>query len=274
MTRYHNAVVLITGAGSGIGRELSLALSKLGANVLVTDINAKAAAEVADVCGQHAHSTQLDVCDAESFRACVNELVDKYGRIDFFFNNAGIGMAGEVYELPLSAWEKAITVNIQGVVNGIHIVYPIMKERGHGHIVNTASMAGLSPVPLLTPYAMTKHAVVGLSCSLRAEAAKFGVNVSTLCPAAIDTPLLEKTSIEGLPAMPWLPDIRRYLTKLSGKPYPVADLVREALDGVVKNKRLIIIPRKARMLAILARLFPSFNDKWVTKAAENERHHR
>lgn len=271
---FENTVILITGAGSGIGRELAIMLSREGAKVLVTDINEDAANAVAEVCGEQAYSAALDVCDVEGFQACVSDLVEKHGRIDFFFNNAGIGIAGEVYELPLSAWEKAIAVNIQGVVNGVHIVYPIMREQGAGHIINTASVAGLSPVPLLTPYAMTKHAVVGLSRSLRAEAARFGVKVSTLCPAAIDTPLLEKTSIDGVPEVPWIPDIRRYLTKLAGKPYPVDKLAHDVLEGVAKNKSVIIAPRKARILAKLARFFPALNDRIVEKGAQEERRHR
>jgi NADP-dependent 3-hydroxy acid dehydrogenase YdfG len=274
MIHFNNAVALITGAGSGIGKAFAIALSQRGATVVVTDINLDAAKAVADTCGNNAYPAALDVCNVESFQTCVKELVERHGCIDLFFNNAGIGIAGEVYELPLGAWEKAIDVNIQGVVNGVHLVYPIMKEQGAGHIINTASVAGLSPVPLLTTYAMTKHAVVGLSRSLRAEATKFGVNVSTLCPAAIDTPLLEKTNIDGLPAMPWIPDIRRYLTRLAGKPYPVEKLVDEALSEISKNKSMIVVPRKARLLMTLARLFPRLNDVLVEKGVAEERQYR
>ena len=89
-------------------------------------------------------------------------------------------------------WDRIIDINIRGVIHGVHAVYPGMVARGSGHIINTASVAGLAPAPLLVPYATTKHAVVGLSISLRAEAAAYGVKVSVLCPSAIETPILDR----------------------------------------------------------------------------------
>ena len=91
-------------------------------------------------------------------------------------------MGGEIQDLTLAHWDRILDVNVRGVIHGVHAVYPQDDPRGSGHIVNTAYMAGLAPSPLLTPYAMTKHAVVGLSVSLRAEAEVYGVNVSVLCP--------------------------------------------------------------------------------------------
>jgi len=102
-------------------------------------------------------------------------------------NNAGIGVGGEASELTLAHWERVIDVNLRGVIHGVHAAYPVMIAQRSGHIVNTASLAGLMPSPWLTPYAMTKHAVVGLTLSLRAKAAAHGVRVTAVCPGVVDT---------------------------------------------------------------------------------------
>ncbi len=191
MVNWKGATAIVTGGGSGIGKALSLAMAKRGAHVLVTDINAEAAAQVAAACGADASAQTLDVRDAAAVQACVDGFVSTHGKLDYFFNNAGMGVAGEVYEIALEAWDRVIDINIRGVVHGVAAAYPIMVKQKSGHIINTASLAGLGPAPLLTPYAMTKHAVVGLSTSLRIEGKAHNVKVSVLCPSAIETPLLD-----------------------------------------------------------------------------------
>ncbi len=119
----------------------------------------------------------LDVREAEAVRSVVEDAHRTDGRLDLLFNNAGIGIGGAVEERALSHWEGAIDVNLRGVVHGVAAAYPLMLRQGHGHILNTASVAGLIPSPFLTPYATSKHAVVGLSLSLRAAAAH-GVRVN------------------------------------------------------------------------------------------------
>jgi short-subunit dehydrogenase len=133
--------------------------------------------------------------------------------------------------------------------------YPIMLKQGGGHIVNTASLAGLAPGPLLAPYALTKHAVVGLSTSLQIEAAARGVRVSVLCPAMIETPTLDKGNQGESPAR-WAPDVRRFLTALAGPPYPVERFAQEALAAIARNERVIVLPARARMGWRLGRVFP------------------
>src|SRR6185312_3626412 len=117
-----------------------------------------------------AHAIELDVRSYPSFEQAVGEAVKQSGRIDYLFNNAGIGVGGEVDSYTLDDWNDVFDVNLRGVVHGIQAVYPIMIRQRSGHIVNTASVAGLIPAPGATAYAMTKHAVVGLSLSLRGEA--------------------------------------------------------------------------------------------------------
>jgi NAD(P)-dependent dehydrogenase (short-subunit alcohol dehydrogenase family) len=255
-TKIAGAVAIVTGGGSGIGRALSRELAKRGAVVHVTDIDAASAEKVAREIGGSAKHAKLDVRDA----AAVKKVVDDAGRVDLLFNNAGIGVGGEIQDLTLAHWDRILDVNVRGVIHGIHAVYPQMIARRSGHIVNTASMAGLAPSPLLTPYAMTKHAVVGLSVSLRAEAEAYGVRVSALCPTAVETPILDSVNPVDLGETAWRPDLREFLTKLSGTPYPVDKLATETLDAVEKNVGIIVIPGRARAMWRAYRWMPGAAD--------------
>ena len=160
---------------------------------------------------------------------------------------------------------------MRGVVHGIVAGYPIMVSQKSGHIINVASLAGLGPVPLFTPYSMTKYAVVGLSTNLRIEAAAHGVQVSALCPAAIETPLLDSENPRDLPAVPWGPNKRRLLGELAGPPYAVDALAREALDAAARNEAIIVIPARGRLLWRLARLWPALSENGGRAAIAKER---
>ena len=269
--KWTGATVLMTGGGSGIGRALSLAMAQRGATVIVTDINGDAAAQVASECGETATAHTLDVRDAEAVRQRVDAVVRDHGRIDYLFNNAGMGVGGEAHEISLAAWERVLDVNVRGVMHGVVAAYPLMVKQGGGHIVNTASLAGLGPAPLLTPYGMSKHAVVGLTTSLRIEAAAYGVRVSALCPAAIETPLLDAENPEDLPAIAWRPDVRRFLTRLAGPPYPVEKFAKEALDGIDRNQGIIVIPARARLGWRLGRWAPGLVEKISGQVVTGER---
>jgi len=132
------------------------------------------------------------------------------------------------------------------VVHGVAVAYPLMLTQGHGHIVNTASVAGLIPSPFITPYSMTKHAVVGLSLSLRGEAAAHGVRVSALCPGAVETPMLDRGNPEDLPEARTV-DGREYVTKVAGAPYSADTLASDVLRAVERNRPVIVAPRRARV---------------------------
>ena len=190
------------------GRELA----KRGAVVVLADMDGDRAGAVAEsirVAGGRAHARTIDVTDAAAVEAMVASVKDEHGRIDFMFNNAGISMAGEMRFIGLADWNRIIDINLRGVVHGVNAVYPIMLAQRSGHIVNTASINGLVPLPLAGPYNATKHAVVGLSSALRAEAAGLGVRVSTVCPGFIDTPMkdnmkyVEMDKVAGQRALPF-----------------------------------------------------------------------
>ena len=192
MTRFGGKQAIVTGAGSGIGAALCRALATAGADVVCTDIDGEAAARTAASLTKPAIARQLDVTDAAAVQDAVDDVVDRTGRIDLMFNNAGITWGGDTELLTLDQWNAIIDVNIRGVVHGVHAAYPHMVRQRHGHIVNTASMAGLAAAGRITSYVMTKHAVVGLSLALRSEAASRGVGVLAICPTAVDTPILDK----------------------------------------------------------------------------------
>ena len=250
---------VVTGGASGIGAALARALVARGDSVVIADLDSTgASALAAELSAQgpgRARAETLDVTDADAMHGVVEEAYRRDGRLDLMFNNAGIGVGGAVEALALSHWDRAIDVNLRGVVHGVVAAYPLMLRQGHGHIVNTASLAGLVPAPFIPPYAMTKHAVVGLSLSLRAEAAAHGVRVSALCPGAVDTAILDRGNPEDLPVTPTL-DGREYLTKVGGAPYAADALATDVLRAVERNRPVIVAPRRARVIWRLHRSAP------------------
>jgi NAD(P)-dependent dehydrogenase (short-subunit alcohol dehydrogenase family) len=247
---------VVTGAASGIGLAIARALIARGAEVWVADIDTAGIIQAAGVLGSNAHPVELDVRDAPAVRDVIESVAREFGRIDFLFNNAGIILAGEFHDFDTEHLDRIIDVNIRGVVNGTLAAYPLMIRQRGGHIVNTASLAGLAPSPLLSSYAMTKHAVVGLTSSLRFEGARYGVRFSAICPAAVDTPLLDAATPPDLNEVPWRPNVRRYLERLAGPPCPADKLVHAALRGVERNQALILVPARARLTALVYRIVP------------------
>ena len=186
-------IAFVTGGASGIGAALTTRLVDGGAEVWIADRQIGPAQELAQRLnsgGAKAHAIELDVRDYPSFERAVAEAVQQSGRIDYLFNNAGIGVGGEVDSYTLDDWNDVFDVNLRGVVHGIQAVYPIMIRQQSGHIVNTASMAGLVTAAGQANYTASKHAVVAISKTLRVEAERHGVKVSVLCPGVVRTPIL------------------------------------------------------------------------------------
>jgi NAD(P)-dependent dehydrogenase (short-subunit alcohol dehydrogenase family) len=244
---------VVTGGASGIGRAIARELARRGVDVTVTDIDAEGAERVAKELG--ATAARLDVTDADAVREVFHAVRDRHGRLDFVFNNAGIAVGGTVNEVTLDHWNRTIDVNLRGVVHGVHVAYPIMIEQGFGHIVNTASLAGLTPAPLMAPYTATKHAVVGLSLALRAEAQLYGVKVHVVCPGFVDTPLLDNAN-PGLPQTEAGRRAREAALLAQRRLYPVDDLARDIMRGMARDQALIVTPASARGLWRLVRLAP------------------
>lgn len=265
---YVGKIAIVTGGGSGIGAALGRALVEVGATVVLADLDLAAAEKVAaGLSGPgSARGVELDVTDASAVQSLVDSVVALHGRLDLMFSNAGISLLGETQDLPLDQWNAIIDVNIRGVVHGVASAYPLMIKQGSGHIVNTASMGGLMAAGLLTSYVMTKHAVVGLSLALRSEAAAYGIGVTAICPAAVNTPILDKGQF-GIVCG------RDYFLKGQGirKPVDPDDLARQVLASIVKNDALVIAPVQARFAHRLQRLAPKFTQKQSIKFIAKQR---
>lgn len=266
MSAFGGKTALITGAASGIGRALAVALGHRGARVVLADVNVPGLRDVALEVASDAETVALDVTDADAVRRAVDDVAGRHG-LDFMFNNAGIVIAGEVHETTLDHWKRTLAVNLHGVVHGTLAAYDVMRERGSGHIVNTASLAGLVASPGLAAYAASKHGVVGLSTSLRVEAEAYGVRVSAVCPGLIDTPMTRTPELASAP--------RSVFEKLREK-MPVASYSADAcasdiLDGVERNDAIIVVTRHAKAIASLHRLAPAAVRRFMRAQLERSR---
>jgi NAD(P)-dependent dehydrogenase (short-subunit alcohol dehydrogenase family) len=246
---FTNKVVFITGAASGIGLELARQLISLDARVVVTDRDAEGAERAAADLGEKAVASPLDVTDAGAFEAALDRAWDEQGRVDILVNNAGFGMAGEIADIDKGMWERIVAVNLMGVVHGCRLAFPRMNAQGGGQIVNIASMFGLLPGPLYAPYVATKHAVVGLSRSLRVEGRAAGIKVNVICPGFIETRIFQNAELANV-------DRDRAVETIPFRLLPVSDAAQEILRGVARDQGVVIFPVQMRLLCALDRLAP------------------
>ncbi|WP_338145955.1 SDR family oxidoreductase [Streptomyces scabichelini] len=265
---YRDATAIITGAASGIGRALAEELVARGCEVVLADLQIEQAEEVAAAlreAGGKATAAWLDVTDHAKFEQLVKDTAARTGRLDYLFNNAGIthGMGAGARHYRIEDWRRMIDVNVVGVVNGVQAAYNLMIDQGFGHIVNTASLAGLVPSAGTTSYVTTKHAVVGLSHNLRIEAAQLGVRVSVLCPGVIRTPLIEG-GVYGRSVAGVTREMTRDMWE-EQKPISPEEFVKKSLDAVARNKGIIVVPAVWKLFWWLFRLSPSLCLNIATK---------
>ena len=193
-----NSVAVITGGGSGIGRATAHELASRGARVLVTDINDERAVGVAAEIGGRAIAARCDVTTVGDLDAARELALERFGRIDIVMNNVGVLVVGPVEDIPLDAWQRAIDINLLGAVRSNLVFLPVLLEQGSGHVVYTASIAGLLPYGFdRLPYTTTKHALVGLAESIALYLRPQGVGVSCVCPAGVRTNILEQITFYG-----------------------------------------------------------------------------
>ena len=261
---YLHKVILVTGGGSGMGRALCEKLAEIGATVICTDINTQNAGETVSVIiqsGKNAIARKLDVSQLSDFEEVITDIVKEHGRIDMIFNNAGIGITGELRDISTDQWKKVLDINFYGVLYGSQVAYQQMIKQGSGHIVNTSSLAGLvAYIPLITPYSVSKHAVVNYTRCLRQEAKLFNIKASIVCPGLIDTPI-----IGSLPAVNANPSWNRDSVKQFEPGISAADAAHHILKGVAQNKEVILFPQMARTIFFLGRYLKAVYLKMALK---------
>lgn len=208
LTALVDGVAVVTGAANGLGRVMALELARAGMHVVAADFDEAGAVRTADevrALGRRAHSVRTDVRQSADIERLLEETLSTFGECHLVMNNAGVFHAAPLMDTPLEQWQRVIDTNLWGVVNGSRVFGIYFSKRGQGHIVNTASAAGLFPTPGMSAYSTTKFAIVALSLQLRWELADKGVGVTVLCPGTLQTGIvhapgvgLEHTDIDNI----------------------------------------------------------------------------
>lgn len=231
--------ILITGAGSGIGRATALKLATLDATLILTDLNPEAveqtASEARALGATGADTHIVDVADWDDMQAMAAKVHKKHGALDILINNAGVGLAGDFLSTTIEDWQWVLGINLMGVVHGCKLFAPAMANKGHGHIVNLASAAGYYAAPDMSAYSASKHAVLGLSESLRAELAGQGVGVSAICPGVINTGIVASSRMRGAAS-----DAQGSIVAFYRKRNYGPELVADAIVSAIRHNRAVV----------------------------------
>ncbi|MFN2496604.1 MAG: SDR family oxidoreductase [Pseudonocardiaceae bacterium] len=255
--RFQDHLVVITGAGSGIGRACALEFAAHGAEVVVTDIDEQAAERTAGPLGPGAHAYPLDVSDGDAVARFATMLRDEHGIPDIVINNAGIGMAGPFLDTTVGDWERVIDVNLWGVIHGCRALGGLMVAGGAGGtIVNVSSAAAYMPTAALPAYATTKAAVLALSQCLRAELASSGVGVVAICPGFVHTNIAATTRYVGLDATAERAAQQHATTLYRRRNFSPQRAAREIRRAVERNAAIVPITVEAKAGLLASRLTP------------------
>lgn len=251
-------VAVITGAGSGIGRELALLCAQRGALLAICDINGAGlagTAEAARTRGAQVLMSQVDVSDGDAMNRFAQATSDRFGRVDLLINNAGVAVVGGFLDTNRKDWQWLIDINLMGVVHGCDAFLPIMIRSGRGgHVVNLSSAAGLLANPQLSAYSATKFAVLGLSEALRMEMKPYGIGVTAVCPGIIDTAITQNSPIRG--DGDTAERRKRLASAYQKRGYPADRVARNILRAVEHNRAVAPVAAEAHLMYALSRATP------------------
>ena len=249
--RFEGKVVLITGAGSGLGQASALQVAKEGAKLSLVDLNAASLEDTKRKVLEVAPNAEVlvitaNVADEKAVENYVNETVKTYGKIDGFYNNAGIeGKQNLTEDFGIDEFQKVVSVNLNGVFYGLKYVLKVMRAQGFGSIVNTASVGGIRGVGNQSGYSASKHGVVGLTRNSGIEYGQYGISIKAIAPGAIMTPMVE-ASLKQIDPVNWEEAGQQFVEpnpmKRFGKPEEVAYLVTFLLSDQASFINAVVIP--------------------------------
>lgn len=276
MRSFEDRVCVVTGAASGIGRGLALALAERGADIAISDIDETGLAGTvaeAEAKGAKVFAERLDVADRDAFAAHADRVVATFDRVNLVFNNAGVAVAGNIAELAIEDIEWLMGINYWGVVHGSKVFLPHLEASGEGHIVNISSVFGLIAVPGQGAYHSAKFAVRGFTECLRQELEVAGscVSATSVHPGGIKTNIVRNARVSADAAGG---ETREEMSERFDRlaPTTAEEAAEIILRGVLRNKRRVLIGREAYALDWLQRLFPTGYQRllvWATRRGMN-----
>ena len=265
--------VLVTGAGSGIGRATALLAAHRGAELVICDVDEGGLAQVeneARAMGRSVVARRVDVADRDQMRDFADAIHAERPAVDLLVNNAGVALAAGLLDTELEDWDWIVAINVMGVVHGCHFFVPKMVQRGAGgHVANLSSMAGYHASPALAAYTATKFAVLGLSEALREELRPHGIGVTAVCPGIVNTPITTNVRARGAAANP---EVRQRAVRLyQGRNYGPERVARKILEAVERNRSVAPVAPEAWVAYAIKRVSPrlaGWTARRIAEAAE------
>lgn len=274
MKNFSGKVAVITGAASGIGQALALALADEGARLAISDLNEAGLEETRAAAaerGAEVHVKKLDVADRQAFFAYADEVVDHYGSAHLVINNAGVALTANVIDMSMEDFEWLMGINFWGVIHGTKAFLPHLVRGGEGHIVNISSVFGIIAVPTQSAYNAAKFAVRGFTEALRQELdiADGGVSCTCVHPGGIKTNIVVNARIPG---DEYLGNTREEMAQKFKRAAGTTSkkAAKVILRGVKRNQRRVLIGADAHVIVLLQRLLPTAYQRIVTMGAKSQ----